>query len=96
MRVQLLDKGQPHGLPITVVGREYWALKNLIDAGERGCTPIDQPGPRWSHYIWKLRGYGIAIETTDERHDGPFPGIHARYILRSDLTVLDASERVAA
>ncbi len=37
-------------------GREAWALGELVKAGERGCTPIDTPGPRWSDYVFKLRG----------------------------------------
>lgn len=40
-------------------GRDAWALAQLIEAGERGCTPIDQPGPRWSGYVHKLRRAGI-------------------------------------
>lgn len=69
-------------------GREAWALKALIERGENGVTPIDNPAPRWSHYIFKLRGYGIAIETINEPHGGPFSGTHARYVLRSPVTVL--------
>jgi hypothetical protein len=64
-------------------GRELWALQNLIDAGISGCTPIDNPGPRWSDYIFKLRRRGIDVETVTEAHGGPYKGTHARYILRS-------------
>ena len=35
------------GPVVTVRGREAWALLALQAAGERGCTPIDHPGPRW-------------------------------------------------
>ncbi|PDT47466.1 hypothetical protein CO661_12045 [Sinorhizobium fredii] len=97
LRVQILDdKEEPVGLPITVVGREAWALNHLVSAGERGCTPIDQPGPRWSHYTWKLRGYGFAIETIHEKHGGPFPGTHARYRLGSKVSVLTGTPGEAA
>jgi len=68
-------------------GRIAWALRALIAAGERGCTPIDTPGPRWSAYVHELRGDGIDIETIHERHAGPYPGRHARYVLRSQLTI---------
>lgn len=66
-------------------GRVRWALENLIEAGEVGCTPIDTPGPRWSHYVWMLRGEGVLIETITEPHGGSFPGTHARYVLRSRI-----------
>lgn len=78
----------PDGQAIRVVGRDAWALQNLIGAGERGCTPIDHPGPRWSHYVFKLRRFGFVIETVDEKHAGPFSGTHARYVLRSQVEIL--------
>jgi hypothetical protein len=74
---------------IFVDGRDAWALLQLIDAGEAGCTPINNPAPRWGHYIWKLRRAGIVIETITEPHGGPFAGHHARYVLRSKLRVVD-------
>lgn len=73
---------------LTFQGREAWALRELVNAGERGCTPIDNPAPRWSHYIWCLRDT-FNIETVDEPHGGPFPGTHARYVLRDDLTIIE-------
>jgi len=92
LKVQILDANEePIGFPVTVVGREAWALNHLISAGECGCTPIDHPGPRWSHYTWKLRGYGFAIETIHEKHGGQFPGTHARYRLGSKVNVLDST-----
>ncbi len=66
-----------------------------MDAGKRGCTPIDRPGPRWSHYVWKLRGMGFIIETIHEDHGGPFAGTHARYVLHSDVLVLQEVGRAA-
>jgi len=38
-------------------------LPALQAAGERGCTPIDHPGPRWSGYVHDLRKLGLVIET---------------------------------
>lgn len=69
-------------------GRVAWALAELVRAGERGCTPIDHPGPRWSAYVFKLRAAGLDIETRHEMHGGPFPGNHARYVLRTPLRIL--------
>lgn len=75
--------------PRKLVGRDAWALRNLIAAGDAGCTPIDHPGPRWSHYVWKIRGAGIAVETIDEKHAGPYAGSHARYVLRSPVSIIE-------
>ncbi len=82
----------PGGKPMTVVGRDAWALRNLVKAGEAGCTPIDHPGPRWSHYVFKLRGFGFLIETVNENHGGQFAGTHARYVLRSKVEILRESD----
>lgn len=71
---------------VIVKGRDRWALENLLRAGSGGCTPIDHPGPRWSAYVFKLRKAGICVETIHETHEGPFPGNHARYVLRSSVT----------
>ena len=75
---------------IVVSGRARWALECLIAAGSKGCTPIDTPGPRWSHYVWLLRGEGVNIETLHEPHGGPFSGTHARYVLRDSVRRLTA------
>jgi hypothetical protein len=69
-------------------GREAWALDQLIIAGDGGCTPITHPGPRWSDYVFKLRKRGLSIETIDEKHGGPFSGLHARYVLHSPVSVI--------
>jgi hypothetical protein len=72
---------------IVVRGRDAWALSELIAAGPEGCTPLEQIGPRWSHYVWKLRTvYGLNIETITELHGGEFSGHHARYLLHSNVS----------
>lgn len=67
---------------IWVKGRDRWALESLILAGDAGCTPIDNPAPRWSAYAFNLRQVGVNIETIHEPHGGPFSGTHGRYVLR--------------
>lgn len=67
---------------IAVSGRTRWALDRLRAAGERGCTPITQPAPRWSAYVFTLRALGVEIETVREPHGDGFPGWHGRYVLR--------------
>jgi hypothetical protein len=86
---------EPDGRTITVVGRDAWALQRLIEVGEAGVTPLDTPGPRWFGYVHKLRKAGLVIETIHEGHGDPFPGTHARYVLRSNVTVLDESDLAA-
>jgi hypothetical protein len=81
--------GSDNGPVATVHGREAWALRMLIAAGEQGCTPINHPGPRWSGYVHDLRKLGFVIETVRERHGGEFPGQHARYVLRSPVVILE-------
>jgi len=94
-KLRLIAKIEPDGSTQEVIGRDAWALKNLMDAGKRGCTPIDHPGPRWSHYVYKLRGMGFIIETVHEDHGGPFAGTHARYVLHSQVTILREMGRAA-
>ena len=78
----------------TVTGRDGWALHALIERGASGVTPIEWVGPRWSHYVHKLRGGGFHIETVDEKHGGAFAGSHARYVLRSPVTVLSVTRKL--
>ena len=94
MSVLVLDSVEPFS--VELCGRDAWALQSLVRAGEGGCTPIDHPGPRWSHYVWKLRRAGIAIETIDEAHGGIFASYHARYVLRSRVQVVVAEDAVEA
>ena len=77
------EDGEP--LTIYAKGREEWALKQLCAAGPKGCTPIDQPAPRWSAYVHKLRKRGVPIDTLHEPHGGEFSGTHGRYVLRGDV-----------
>lgn len=91
----IIAKIEPDGATLTVKGRDAWALQELIKAGKAGCTPITHPGPRWSHYIYKLRGQGFVIETIHEAHTGPFPGTHARYVLHSQVSIIEEVARAA-
>jgi hypothetical protein len=72
---------------VLVSGRVRWALDQLLKAGTTGCKPIHNPAPRWSAYIFDLRGMGVEIETITETHEGDFPGHHARYVLRSGVSL---------
>lgn len=70
---------------IVVSGRVRWALEQLLKAGRQGCTPIKNPAPRWSAYVFELRELGLEIETITEAHDGEFSGHHGRYVLRCSV-----------
>lgn len=76
---------------VVVVGRAAWALLQLMAAGDTGCSYIDNPAPRWSGYIYKLRKMGVVIDTVREAHSGQFSGHHARYVLRSHVIVIDTT-----
>jgi len=71
---------------IIVTGRDRWALEELRRAGAQGCTPIDNPAPRWSAYVHNLRELGVDIETITEPHGGDFAGHHGRYVLRCGVS----------
>lgn len=86
-KLQILATRLPDGQPQSLIGRDAWALRALAQAGTRGCTPIDTPGPRWSAYVHKLRKAGFTIETVHEQHEGPFSGTHARYVLRNEVNI---------
>jgi hypothetical protein len=70
---------------VTIKGRNARCLHTLVQGGEKGVSPaIDDPMPRWSHYVYCLRShFGAVIETVTEKHGGPYAGTHARYVLRS-------------
>ena len=80
------QNGSDVPISITVRCREHWALKSLMKAGDKGCTPIDTPGPRWAAYVHSMRALGVELETIHKPHDGPFKGTLARYVLRSTVT----------
>lgn len=87
----ILHKNDGLSEVMEIGGRQEWALRRLIAAGADGCTPIDTPGPRWSGYVHKLRGRGIAIKTIAEPHGGEYSGHHARYVLVSHIEALEAA-----
>ena len=83
--------------PLNLTGRNAQCLKALIESRDRGITALDLGGAavRISNYILALRrDHGLEIETTAERHGGPFAGTHGRFRLRSNVTL--PSDVVAA
>jgi hypothetical protein len=94
-KLQITIRVEPDGATHQLLGREAWALLKLYKAGKRGCTPIDTPGPRWSHYVFLLRRRGLVVETIHEAHGGPFAGTHARYVLHTSVSIVSELEEVA-
>lgn len=81
---------------LTFTGRMGWALVRLYRSGELGITSLEEPAPRLSHYIFRLRRAGLSIETAREPHRGDFEGVHGRYFLRSNIRVLRIEGEKAA
>jgi hypothetical protein len=81
----VVNPNQPDAFTITLSGRDLWTLERLMNEGATGCTPIEQPAPRWSAYVHRLREMGVVIITHMEPHGGEFPGRHARYVLGCTL-----------
>jgi len=77
----MVNPDRPEAFTIIISGRDLWTLERLMEAGATGCTPIEQPAPRWSAYVHRLRGMGVVIETIIEPHGGEFRGHHGRYVL---------------
>lgn len=80
---------------VTLRGHNLWTMRRVITAGCIGCTPIDNPAPRWSGYVRNLREHGVAIDTLTEKHSGPFAGWHGRYVLLSRVEPIDGTEGAA-
>jgi hypothetical protein len=89
LRAIIGEDGDLFARPVTFRGRDAWLLKKLVEYGERGVTAFDEVGPRLSHYAFKLRRAGVAIETKEERHGGAFAGTHGRYVLRSAVRIVE-------
>lgn len=86
---------EPDGREVRLEGREGWAMRQLVHAGAGGCTPITHPGPRWSDYVFILRGRGFVIEMIHEAHGGPFAGSHVRYVLHTRVTIIEDTKIAA-
>jgi predicted methyltransferase len=74
----------------TFLGREAWALAELVAAGTEGLTTLQRPAPRWSDYIAKLRKRGVGIITEHEPHGGAYSGHHGRYRLTVPVAVIES------
>jgi hypothetical protein len=92
-RLTITARVLPDGKPFTVTGRDAWALAELLKSGQAGCTPIENPAPRWSAYIFNLRrNHRLIIETRHEPHKGQFAGTHGRYVLLSKVEIISRSD----
>ena len=86
-RVHFGDR--PPQLVVVTGKRPNWFVDVLLSAGAHGATSLEHPGARLSDCVLKLRRAGFVIETIDEIHDGPFRGVHGRYVMKSKVERLD-------
>jgi hypothetical protein len=78
-----------------VEGQEARTLAALHDAGDAGITALGVStwALRLAHYVMKLKKLGLSIDMVREKHAGPVPGWHGRYILRSGVQILEQDGR---
>lgn len=84
---------------IAPVGRDGQTLEAAVKAEAKGFTALDLAhwAVRLSHYVYKLRKvYGLHIDMVEEPHGGEYPGKHGRYFLRSQVRLVESTEREAA
>lgn len=80
---------------IAVVGRYAQTLRALVEAGPKGVTALEMSSwaLRLGHYIYILRHRdGLNIETINEAHDGDYPGTHGRYVLHSQVELIESAD----
>lgn len=74
-------------LRLTLGGRCRWAIGKLMDAGEDGHDPVNDPRVRWSSYVHLLRQKGVEIETIWVKPPGSREARYCVYRLISKVTV---------
>jgi hypothetical protein len=90
---EILADGSRH----RVEGQEARTLLALHDALATGITALEISSwaLRLAHYVFKLRGRGLLIDMVREEHDGPVPGRHGRYFLRTGIRLIEAGRAAA-
>ena len=68
-------------------GRDLQTLQALAERGMSRLSSLEFPALRLAAYVFNLREFGLDIETIREKHDGPFPGWHGRYVLHSQVKI---------
>ena len=68
-------------------GRDLQTLQALAERSANGLSSLEFPAMRLAAYVFNLRELGLDIETIREKHDGPFPGWHGRYVLHSQVKI---------
>ncbi|WP_439109812.1 winged helix domain-containing protein [Lentibacter sp.] len=87
MNIDVTLKGGERPRYISLSGRIGQTMHALLEAKGRGITSLEHPALRLAAYVHSLRKMGFTIDTEMEQHDGPYPGIHARYRLRSAVSL---------
>ena len=87
MRIHVTILGGDCPRTFTLNGRIGQTMHHLHRAGTEGITALHNPALRLAAYIKSLRIMGFIIDTEREKHEGDYPGVHARYRLVSAVTV---------
>lgn len=81
---------EPDGHTTKLEGRAAWMMRELVRAGTHGVTTLDLPaGVRVSHAVYLLRRAGFIISMQREAHAGEFAGVHGRFKIETDVTIID-------
>ena len=83
MQINITLMGGERPRYISLSGRTGQTIHALVQAKDKGITPLDNPSLRLAAYVHSLRDMGFTIDTELEQHCGDYPGYHARYRLRS-------------
>ena len=89
-RLKLEFRNLSTGSVHEVEGQEARCLRALHEAGSQGVTSLEIStwALRTSHYVYKLRKLGLAIDMEREKHGGVAPGHHGRYRLLTGIQIL--------
>ena len=93
MQTNITLMGGEHPRSFMLSGRIGQTMHFLMQAREKGITPLEVPAIRLAAYVHSLREMGFNIDTEMEQHDGPYAGHHARYRLRSIVLRSETDKR---
>ncbi|MDE3240721.1 MAG: hypothetical protein KGN33_17315 [Paracoccaceae bacterium] len=88
MQVEIEQKNGEKTTVFLTEPRVIWALEHLIRAGKRGITTLENPAPRWSAYLHKIKRAGIPFTKVTEKHGGDFEGWHARFFIGEGVRIV--------
>lgn len=91
MQLEIEQNGETTTVFLTE-GRVVWLVENLIRAGKRGITSLENPAPRIAAYVHKAKRAGVPINKVTEPHDGLYSGHHARYFIGEGVRIVRGAQ----